>query len=159
MGYSPWCYKELDMTEWLTLSLSFNWLGCVKPKQTSEIKKHWENNSSTTFSSKYARWLSLTYVQCLLTLKLLVYVLVTQSCMTLCDSMDCTPPGSSVHGISQARILEWVAIIFSRGSSCPRDQTLVSCIAGRFFTSEKVIDCEFSFWLPIWKKFNYYSYR
>ena len=50
-------------------------------------------------------------------------VLVTQSCSTLCDPMDCGPPGSSVHGILQARILEWVAISFSRGSSQPRDQT------------------------------------
>ena len=45
-----------------------------------------------------------------------------------CDSMDCSPPGSSVHGISQARILEWVAISFSRASSQPRDQTHISCI-------------------------------
>ena len=45
-----------------------------------------------------------------------------------CDPMDCSPPGSSVHGISQARILEWVAISFFRGSSWPRDQTHVSCI-------------------------------
>ena len=48
--------------------------------------------------------------------------------------MDCSPPGSSVHGILQARILEWVAIFFSRESSWPRDQTQVSCIAGRRFT-------------------------
>ena len=45
--------------------------------------------------------------------------------------MDCSPPGSSVHGISQARILEWIAISFSRGSSQPRDQTLISCISKR----------------------------
>ena len=56
-----------------------------------------------------------------------VCVLVAQSCLTLCDSMDCSPPGSSVHGISQARILEWVAISFSKGSSQPTDQTCVSC--------------------------------
>ena len=60
--------------------------------------------------------------------------LVAQSCPTLYDPMDCSPPGSSVHGISQARILEWVTISFSRESSRPRDQTWVSCIAGRFFT-------------------------
>ena len=48
--------------------------------------------------------------------------------------MDCSPPGSSVHGILQARILEWVAISFSRGSSRPRDQTQVSYIAGGLFT-------------------------
>ena len=61
-------------------------------------------------------------------------VLVAQLCLTFCDSMDCSPPGSSVHGILQARILEWVAIPFSRGSSQPRDQIQVSCIGGRFFT-------------------------
>ena len=48
--------------------------------------------------------------------------------------MDCSLPSSSVHGILQARILEWVAIPFSRGSSQPSDQTQVSCTAGRFFT-------------------------
>ena len=58
-----------------------------------------------------------------------VCVLVTQSCLTLCDTMDCSPPDSSVHGILQARILEWVAIPFSRGSSQPRDRTWVSCIS------------------------------
>ena len=63
-----------------------------------------------------------------------VCVLVTQSCPTLCDLTDCSPPGSSVHGILQARILECIAIPFSRGSSQPRDRTLVSHIAGRFFT-------------------------
>ena len=58
---------------------------------------------------------------------------VPQSCLTLCDPMDCSPPGSSVHGILQARILEWVAISFSRGSSQARDRTQVSRIAGRRF--------------------------
>ena len=64
-----------------------------------------------------------------------VKVLVAQSCLTLCNPMDCSPPGSSVHGILQARILESAAIPFSRGSSRPRDQTQVSHIAGRFFTT------------------------
>ena len=54
---------------------------------------------------------------------------VVQSCLTLCNRVDYT-----VHGILQARILEWVAFPFSRGSSQPRDQTQVACIAGRFFT-------------------------
>ena len=48
-------------------------------------------------------------------------VLVTQFCLTLCDPMDCTPPGSSAHGILQAKILEWVAVSYSRGFSQPRD--------------------------------------
>ena len=58
------------------------------------------------------------------------------SCARLCDLMDCSLPGSSVHGILQARIPEWIAMPFSRESFQPRDQTRVSCIAGRFFTSE-----------------------
>ena len=61
-------------------------------------------------------------------------VLVAQSCLTLCDTMDCNPPGFSVHGILQARMLESVAVPFSRGSPRPRDQTQVSYIAGRFFS-------------------------
>ena len=61
-------------------------------------------------------------------------VIVTQLYPTLCHPMDCSPPGSSVHGILQARILEWIVIPFSRGSSQSKDQTLVSCIAGRLFT-------------------------
>ena len=59
---------------------------------------------------------------------------VVQWCPTLWDPMDCSLPGSSIHGISQERILEWVAISFSRGSSPPRDQTGVSHITGRRFT-------------------------
>ena len=54
--------------------------------------------------------------------------LVSKSCPTLCDPTDCSPPGSSVCRILQGRILEWVAIPFSRGSSQPRDRTRVSCI-------------------------------
>ena len=59
---------------------------------------------------------------------------VAQWCLTLCDPMDCSLPGSSIHGIFQARVLEWVAISFSRGSSRPRDQTWVSRTVGRHFT-------------------------
>ena len=64
-------------------------------------------------------------------------VCVCVSCSVVSDSlppMSCSPPGSSVHGILQARILEWVAIPFSKASSPLRDQTQVSCITGRFFT-------------------------
>ena len=71
----------------------------------------------------------------------LVKVLTVHSCPTLCDPMDCSPPGSSVHGILQARILEWVAIPFSRASSQLRDQTQVSCIASGFFTTEQEFGC------------------
>ena len=63
---------------------------------------------------------------------------VSQSCLTLCNPMNCSPPGSSVHRISQARILEWLAVLFFRGFSWPRDQTRVPCIAGRFFGASLV---------------------
>ena len=67
-------------------------------------------------------------------IKSVVCVLVTQSCPTLCDHMDCSPPGSSVHRILQARIQQWVTFCFSRGSSWPEDWTRVSHIAGRLLT-------------------------
>ena len=78
-------------------------------------------------------------------IKCLKWSEVAQSCPALCDPMDCSPPGSFVHGILQARTLEWGAISFSRGSSRPRDRTQVSHIAGRFFnlwaTREAHIKC------------------
>ena len=58
----------------------------------------------------------------------------TQVCPTLWNPMDCSPPGSSVQAIFQTRILEWIAIPFSKRSSWPRDQTWVSCFVGRLFT-------------------------
>ena len=60
--------------------------------------------------------------------------LVSKPCPALCNSMDCSPPGSSVHGVSQGRILECVTISSSRGSSQPKDQTHVSCTGKRFFS-------------------------
>ena len=79
--------------------------------------------------------------------------LVTQvtKCPSLDTPMDCSPSGSSVYEISQARILEWIAISFSRGSSWPRNWTQVSCIVGRFFTdwsmreSQVILDCSIFF--------------
>ena len=71
--------------------------------------------------------LSINYLKfksCIIQIFLLLF---TKSCLT-CDPMVCSLPGSSVHGILQARILEWVAISFSRGSSWPRDQTCIPCI-------------------------------
>ena len=64
-------------------------------------------------------------------------MLVTQSCSTLCDPIDYSPPGSSVYGILQARILEWIAIPFSRGSSWSRDRNQIYHIVGRFFTTRE----------------------
>ena len=72
-----------------------------------------------------------------LILNMKLKLLVAHSCLTLYDPMSCSLPGSSVLGISQARILEWVAISFSRGSSRLKDQTQVFCIVGRFFYHQR----------------------
>ena len=65
-----------------------------------------------------------------------MYDQLLQLCLTLCNPMDCSPPGSSVHGILQAKILEWISMLSSRESSLSRDHTHVSCsscLAGRLF--------------------------
>ena len=78
-----------------------------------------------------------------------VKVLTAQSCPTVCDPVDCGPPGSSVHGILQARTLERVATPFSRGSSPPRDRTWVAHIAGRFFSVWATREACFSILSPV----------
>ena len=74
-------------------------------------------------------------------------LLFGQWCPTLCHPMDCSPPGSSLHGILQARILEWVAIPFSSRSSQPRDPTQVSHTASGFFTISKKLPKVPSWWV------------
>ena len=87
---------------------------------------------------------------------------MTQSCPTLCNPMDCSRPGSSIHGIFQARILEWVAVAFSKVSSQPRDWTPVSCIAGRLFfiiwaTEESICQNPYiNIMLPLRISFTYF---
>ena len=89
---------------------------------------------------------------------------VTQSCPTLCDPVDCSPPGSSVHGILQARILEWVAISFSREASQPRDRTQISRIAGRRFNLWATRELKPLYLIPPWEPlvstihWNFYLY-
>ena len=97
-------WKQLFLTSKLSLPLTLS----VRARKRQEWAK---NSLSTGNNSK-----------------------VAQSCPTLCDPMDYSLPGSSVHGLFQARVLEWVAISFSRGSSWPRDRTWVSSIADRRFT-------------------------
>ena len=91
------------------------------------------NTESTPLSFLYQNSRSFEKQESILLRCLCVYI-VTHSCPILCNPTDCSPPDFSVHGILQARILEWIIIPFSRGSSQTRDRTLVSCIAGRFFT-------------------------
>ena len=82
---------------------------------------------------------------------------VVQLCPTLCSPMDCSLPGSSLHGIFQARVLEWVAISFSRGPSRPTDRTLVSHIVGRRFYCLRLIRVKsarpWSAWMSLLKHY------
>ena len=89
---------------------------------------------SFTFIKKLFSFSSLSSIRVVSSACLKVKIEVAQLCLTLHGPMDCSLPGSSAHGIFQARVLEWVAISFSRGSSWPRDQTCVSHIVGRCFT-------------------------
>ena len=107
------------LTSWATIKI------CVETQKTLNRQSNLEEEK---WSWRHqAPWL-------LIILKLYYFCcLVAKSCPTLCNPMHYSPPGCSDHGISQARILEWVAISISRGSSQPRNQTHVSCIASGFF--------------------------
>ena len=118
----------------------------------------WINSSRLIHMISSTVWTWLETILCenvcfvnLINFTQLLYVcLVAQSCSTDHNPLHCTPPGSSVHGISQARIVEWVAISFSRGSSWSRDQTQVSCVswmAGRFFTRWTIPPIFLTLWI------------
>ena len=103
-------------------------------KTVSKCNKFRIKNKPRALCMIYRQWLSYVIYLNLLKIAQVLYIqmycaccLVTELCPTLCVPMDCSPSHSSVCGISQARILEWVAISFSRGSSPPRDQIRVSC--------------------------------
>ena len=129
--------------EWVAISFSNAWKWKVKGKSLSRARllatpwtSAYQASPSMGFSrQEYWSGVPLPSAKCYLEKHILsMCVLVAQSCLALCNPMDWGPPGSSVHGILQARILEWVAISFSRGPSRPRDRTQVSCITGGFFT-------------------------
>ena len=124
----PFCYTIIYLTNVLCLAIQvisnflllqletwiFLW-GIHTEEPLWREKRWWGDESHTrTHTTAYREWRKSK---------------VTQSCLTLCNPMDCSPPGSSVHGILLARILEWVAISFSRGSSRARDGTHISCVS------------------------------
>ena len=115
-------------------SLSLSRAPSLRPLPGPEVPRFLRNQVATSGEGRTLRlwdpsldWLYISIRGC-------AVCLVAQSCPTLCDPVDCSPPGSSIHGILQTRTREWVAMPSSRGSSQPRDQTQVSRIAGRFFT-------------------------
>ena len=125
---------------WSGVPFGYLWFYLLTRSKYSHVS--WNHNSHSYFTHERFD----TYQHCLPILEhflffffpLIVLSLVTQSDLTVCDSMDRSPPGSSVHGILQERILEWVSISFSKESSQPRDRTQGSNpglhIEGRFFT-------------------------
>ena len=122
-------------------------------------RQQFKFRSSNTFlglrfllvKSEGRKWIMSRFLSVLV----VVVVLVAQGCPILCNPTDCSPPGSSVHEILQARILEWVVIPFSRGSSQPWGQTWVSCITGRFFT---IWATNFQYGKPVkWEVFWWFS--
>ena len=122
-GYSPWSCKESDKTQQLNNSTdAHEAVSCLISKFTGGVTLgEFPIFGSSSLNPNFSYQAE-------------VKVLVTQSCPTLCNPMDYSPPGSSVGENLQARTLVWVAIPFSRGSSQPRDRTWVSHISGEFFT-------------------------
>ena len=106
-------------------------MSLLRGGRSAMIKHIWAINLSRFFFFKETTWCENLSE---LGLWIQKWSEVAQSCPTLCNPMDCSPLSSSVHGIFQAWILEWVTISFSRGSSRPRDRTQVSSIVGRRFT-------------------------
>ena len=107
----------------LTHSWSYSWYKNFRGKKDLPLSRWASREGSYGRAGGWVETLALWWL-----------VLVTPSCLTLYNPMDFSPAGSSVYGILQARIWEWVVISFSRGSSQPRDWTRVTHIAGRFFT-------------------------
>ena len=105
---------------------------CLKMWQRPNFKKKFHFFTRKTKLLSYLGKVLISMALILFT----IGVLVSQSCPTLCNPMNHSPPGSSVHGILQARILEWVAISLSRGSARPRNRNWVSCIAVNSLPSE-----------------------
>ena len=115
------------------------WSSAIEPETEEVAVMSWSMRAQQTLSMERAAHFSESPVLiCVLHLpdafasyliNTCVCAMLLQSCLTLCDPTDCSLPGSSVHGILQARILEWAAMPSSRGSSQPRDQTCISYVS------------------------------
>ena len=154
VGCSPWGREESDTTERLHFLFSLSCIGegngnpfkCSCLENPRDEGAWWAVVYGVAQSRTRLKRLSSSSMQWTSALNKLLWLLIgnhlllaRQVCPTLCDPVDCNPPGSSAHGIFQARVLEWVAISPSRASSRPRDRTCVSCIsciADRFLLLE-----------------------
>ena len=116
-------HLELATVSFCTLQMCLVWENILKSKRLASLLKY--------ETQLYNLWFN----NCLRQLLVCVRSQSLQSWPTLSDPRDCSPPGSFVHGILQARILEWISYPFSKGTSWPRNWARVSCIAGGFFTS------------------------
>ena len=130
-GIISWTFKFSYFCNIFQIMLCFTMNSVIQ----TMLKEVWMGYACR-INTIFLRW---EFVVCYLSCKVLALICIFK--LTLLDHdytlgvcFPCSPPGSSVHEIFQARILEWVAISFSRGSSQPRDRTQVSCTAGKFFT-------------------------
>ena len=117
---------ELDMLSRLVITFL--------PRRKHLLISWLQSLSAVIFEPKKMKYTTVSICLDILWGKVKKWKLITKSCLILCDPVDYSPPRSSLCGILQARVLEWVAIFFSRWSYWPRDWTRVSCIADRFFT-------------------------
>ena len=132
-----------SLTQWTwdwASSRSWWWTGkpgVLQSMGSQRVRHDWATELTDTpaFSQRYSLRKAVSIIPNHLE-DVCVHAKLLQSCATLCDSVDCSPPGYSVCGILQARILKWVAMLSSRGSSWPRDQTrnCTSALVDKFFT-------------------------
>ena len=136
VGYSPWGHKRVRHNSATKQTVHFQWLYVQIYRRATLTVIHLPDFSPSAWN--YPSWVTehtrTSWVKMILNREIGMCIKLPQSCLTLCNPMDDSPPGFSVHWILQARILEWFAMSSSRGSSRPRDHAHVSCIAGRFFS-------------------------
>ena len=136
---SPFCPHFFGRVTWPFLSTQGRSMWPSEMLASSIVISHLMfNPAQCTKKFRGKHWKTITIGLCVQQMEKACYfcvqLVISMLCPTLCDPMDYSPPGSSVHGIFQARRLEWVAIPFSRGSFRPGDQIQFSCSAGGFFT-------------------------
>ena len=165
---------QARILEWVAVSFfrgsswprDWTWVSCIVGKRftvwaTKKVRKqHIYKTNFLYFWVLFQTELKKNFFNALIQVKILSQnyeVLVAQLCQSLCNPVDWGSPGSSVCGTLQARMLEWIAISFSRRSSQPRDRTLVSCIAGRLYCVSQQGKYRTKMNFNSWQKQSHYS--